>query len=568
MLKLIKFIFCIFGVFLFWVGNSHDQSSTDENWFLKDIHTPANLNPASRNEKIVIAIVDDGVRITHRDLQGFIWKDPKEIANNKIDDDGNGYVDDVHGWDVADNNNTVTPPRHRLKDYYHGTHLSGIVVKIAQLSYGDIAPDVIQIMPVKSLADRATHTYLKDGYKGIQYAIEAGADIIVCAWGVGHISREESKILREANEKGILIVASAGNYPEEREQYPAAYEAVVAVAALNPKHQKIKNSNYGSFVDLSAPGIDILSTGVQSDAGHETREGTSLATAMVAAAAAIVKLQHPDYPLEKVKACLKASADSIDQLNPQYIAKLGAGKLNIEAAVECNLFKEITKKENQLRKPQGYLHFYNPTGKSADWIIKPFGVFKGLWFRLLTMKGNPGQSIVSFYSSNTSDAKMLASYPLATLSERVYIPGTTAYVTFEPKGKEQQLDWLMEYRAEAINFSKLYCQDTKYFDVEGAFEDGSGSNNYSQNSDCKWLITAPEGKVIHIKFTEFDTEANTDLLYFFNGSGTHEKIMAIFSGPNLPPELTTWRNQVLVWFVADGKNQGKGWKAEYIFREP
>jgi hypothetical protein len=269
-----------------------------------------------------------------------------------------------------------------------------------------------------------------------------------------------------------------------------------------------------------------------------------------------------------LKACLKTSADAIDQLNEPYSAKLGAGKLNIAAAVECGLFNEKIQKENQLRKPQGYLHFYNPKGTSAAWIIKPYGVFKGLWFWLLSMKGNPGQSIVSFYSNDTSDAKMIASYPLATLSESIYIPGTTGYVTFEPKGNEQQLDWLMEYRAEAINFSKLYCQDTKYLDVEGAFEDGSGSNNYSQSSDCKWLITAPEGKVIHIKFTEFDTEANTDLLYFFNGSGTHEKIMAIFSGPNLPPELTTWRNQVLVWFVTDGKNQGKGWKAEYIFRDP
>ena len=163
---------------------------------------------------------------------------------------------------------------------------------------------------------------------------------------------------------------------------------------------------------------------------------------------------------------------------------------------------------------------------------------------------------------------MVASYCLATLSESVYIPGTTAYVAFESKRGGQQLDWLMEYRAEAIDFSKLYCGDTKVLDMEGTFEDGSGANNYSLNSDCKWLIAAPDGKVIHIKFSEFDTEANTDLLYFFNGSGTHERIMAIFSGPYIPPELTTWGNQVLVWFVTDGKNQGKGWKAEYIFRDP
>ncbi len=125
----------------------------------------------------------------------------------------------------------------------------------------------------------------------------------------------------------------------------------------------------------------------------------------------------------------------------------------------------------------------------------------------------------------------------------------------------------MEYRAEPINFSCLYCRDTVHLDAEGTFEDGSGPNDYSFNSDCKWLITAPEGKVIHIKFTEFQTEARTDLLYFFNGAGTHEKIMAIYSGPEIPPEMTTWTNQVLVWFVTDGKNQEKGWKAQYRFKD-
>jgi len=87
-------------------------------------------------------------------------------------------------------------------------------------------------------------------------------------------------------------------------------------------------------------------------------------------------------------------------------------------------------------------------------------------------------------------------------------------------------------------------------------------------SDCKWLITAPKGKVIYIKFVEFDTEVRTDWVYFFNGKGTHEKIMAVYSGPRIPPELTTWSNQVLVWFVTDGKNQRKGWKAEYHFQDP
>lgn len=176
--------------------------------------------------------------------------------------------------------------------------------------------------------------------------------------------------------------------------------------------------------------------------------------------------------------------------------------------------------------------------------------------------------MINFYSGDSSEARLVGRYTLATLPKSLFVPGTAAFVTFEPKKSDHPLNWLLEYKAEAINFSKLYCRDTATLDEEGTFEDGSGPDDYSPKTDCKWLITAPKGKVIHFKFAEFDTQAKADLLYFFNGAGTHEKIMAMFSGPNIPPELTTWTNQVLVWFVTDGKNQGKGWKAEYRFVTP
>jgi len=464
-LRLITLIVIITGSGLFAEDNVQGQSLTDGRWFLKDINIPENIRPESGKKKIVIAIVDDGVRVSHEDIKGFIWK------------------------------------------------------------------------------------------------------IIICAWGVGHISPDESEVLAKAHKKGILIVASAGTFGGP-EQYPAAGEGVLAVSALDRESKKIGKSNYGAFVDMAAPGTNILSAGALSDTDYETREGSSMSTAMVAGAAAIVKLQHPDYSSEMITACLKNSAQGIDVINPQYNAKLGAGKLNIKAAVESRLFSENTKKENQLTNPQGYLHYYNAKKKSAVWMIKPSGPFEGLRFKPVSIKGKAGKSILKFYADDRPDSKLLAAYPLSDLGESIYVAGTTAYVTFEPKGIGREFEWLLEYKAEPINFSELYCRGTEYLEEEGTIEDGSGGDNYSQNSNCKWLITAPEGKVVHFKFAEFDTEAKTDFLYFFNGSGTHEKIMAVFSGPNIPPELTTWGNQVLVWFVTDGKNQGKGWKAEYRFMEP
>jgi len=566
--NIVSLVFAVTFCFLSW-QSSYAESVSDQNWFLANIHTPEHIKPATLKKKIVIAIVDDGVRITHQDLQKFIWTNPGEISDNHIDDDGNGYVDDVHGWDAADNDNSVMPPEERLKDFYHGTHLAGIVAQIARTAYGDAASDFIRIMPVKSLSDRAGETYLKDGYKGIEYAIRAGADIIVCAWGAGHISAQEAKILEEAEKRGVLVVASAGNFPEEKEQFPAAFASVLAVAALDKQNNKIERSNYGPFVGLSAPGLEIASASVFSDTGYKMDDGTSSSAAIVAGAAALVMLQHPSYTLSKVKACLQGSADTLDVTDVQYSAKLGAGKLNVKAAVECPLFSQTTPHENTLRNPQGYLYLNKPKGRSVSWSIKPQGVFKGIRLHLVSGNRRSGQGTMKFYSGDPADAaKLVAAYTLSALPDSIYIAGTAAYVTYESKKAGNKLDLLLNYKAEPINFSRLYCRDTVYLTREGTFEDGSGPNDYSPKTDCKWLITAPEGKVIQIKFTEFDTEAKTDLLYFFNGTGTHEKIMAVFSGPNIPPEITTWQNKVLVWFVTDGKNQGKGWKAEYRFKDP
>ena len=92
---------------------------------------------------------------------------------------------------------------------------------------------------------------------------------------------------------------------------------------------------------------------------------------------------------------------------------------------------------------------------------------------------------------------------------------------------------------------------------------------YSARTDCRWHIMAPEGKVIRFQFDEIDTEAKTDFVFFFNGSGTRQdQLMAVFSGSDTPPDVTTWSNEVLVWFATDGQNQGRGWQVTYRFQNP
>ncbi|MEN8725558.1 MAG: CUB domain-containing protein [Lentimonas sp.] len=111
----------------------------------------------------------------------------------------------------------------------------------------------------------------------------------------------------------------------------------------------------------------------------------------------------------------------------------------------------------------------------------------------------------------------------------------------------------------------MYCSGTQVISQPGTISDGSGSENYSPESNCKWHIKAPAGHVIRFKFLEFDTEKLVDKLYFFNGSKTNTKIMAICTGQEPLEELVTWSNEVPVWFVTDSLNQGAGWEMLFEF---
>ncbi|HEY4786891.1 MAG TPA: S8 family serine peptidase, partial [Bacteroidales bacterium] len=232
-----------------------------ESWYLNRIHCPVNLH-YKMNRPLKIAIVDDAFRLTHEMFRDFIWKNPKEIPGNHFDDDGNGYIDDLKGWDVSDGDNDVSPPPGRLKEFYHGTYIAGIIATILTKAYGKKAPEYFKIIPVKCVSDFAEKAIIRDGYKGIEYAIKAGADIINCSWAGDYISDYEKDLLRVAKEKNILIVASAGNLYAEREEYPAAYTNVMAVAAVDSMDRKLPFSNYGEYVRLSSPGINICGAGV------------------------------------------------------------------------------------------------------------------------------------------------------------------------------------------------------------------------------------------------------------------------------------------------------------------
>jgi hypothetical protein len=328
------------------------------------------------------------------------------------------------------------------------------------------------------------------------------------------------------------------------------------------------NSTYGQFVDLSAPGSHIRSASIESDDSYDIHSGTSFSTAMVATAAAMVKLQHPSLSPKEVEACLKASSTHIPVSRKELKGKVGAGALNVQAAVACDVLFAESAEMNTLTSPKGFLRANRKRGSSLTWAIEPDGEFSGIRFYPVVDRKNSTDGRIEFRTGISPDGRVAGSYTLDNLPDSIFVPGSMAYVSFEPKRKRRRVDWLLEYEAETIDFSTLYCSGTKEIQSEGVLADGSGPEDYSANTDCKWLITAPPGKVVRFNFDEIDTEPRTDVIYFFNGAGTHERIMAIFSGQELPPELSTWSNQVLVWFVANGQNQGRGWQLRYRFVDP
>lgn len=532
------------------------QSANATSSFLAQINCPRDLSPSER--PILIAVVDDGMRLSHESIAPFLWNNPDEIPNNRIDDDGNGFVDDLHGWDVSDQDSDVLPAPPHQADLYHGTHVAGIITEIVRHAFGEQTQQAIRILPIKCISDQAPPTYLKEGFRGIEAALEYGADIIVCAWGVAHLSPDEQALLNRVEQRGTILIASTGNLPEEREQFPAAHPAAIAISGLNPSGQKMSEATFGSYIDLLAPGINISGADIASDTAYSNRSGTSYAAAIVAGSTAVLMTQYPEASSEEIKAMLLNASSPVATENPLHQARLGAGRINLEKAIRQGIFLPV----GVVKTSKNILPLKGST--TQEWNLVPEGHIAGFRFHVSSQGTTSGT--VHFFKEALEDAPFRSKEIKSGVADTFYVPGAPIRIRFEPqRSGTNNTQTLLHYTAEPINLSTLYCSGTTYIEKECSLSDNSGAHPYAPNTDAKWMITAPKGKLIQFTFSEFDTEPRTDKIYFFNGSGTHEKIMAVFSGSELPPVFTSWSNQALMWFVTDGQNQGDGWNAEIKF---
>lgn len=291
-------------------------------WALSRVQATAAWDISRGDAGVTIAIVDIGVDIDHKDLSGQIWINRAEADGiDGLDDDNNGFIDDVHGWDFADRD---PDPRPGNSDNVHGTHVAGIAAAQVDNGYGIAGIG----WNCRFMSVRVGYgSYISHGYAGIVYAAASGADIISLSWGSGDSSNIERLTVEYAAESGALVVAAAGNINIYGfDYYPAAYEHVLAVTAVTSGDRLADFSNYAPWVDISAPGDTIIST---IPGGFGLLSGTSMATPLVAGAAGLLKALNPDWTPVELELQLKNSSDPIDHLNPQRKGLTGVGRLNV-----------------------------------------------------------------------------------------------------------------------------------------------------------------------------------------------------------------------------------------------
>ncbi len=277
------------------------------------------------NSDVIIGIIDTGIDYLHPDLAGNIWTNAGEIPGNGIDDDNNGFADDVYGWDFAYDDSDP------MDVYGHGTHCSGIAagrgndgVGVCGVSWG------ARLMAVKFLDDGGSG-WTSDAIDAVAYATAMGATITSNSWGGGGYDQS----LYDVIAAGGLFVAAAGNNGSNADQYPmypAAYDLdnIISVAATDHNDALASFSNWGpSSVDIGAPGVDILSClpGNQ----HEAKSGTSMAAPHVSGCAALLLAYNPLATVAELKEAILKGVDVIPALEDRCVS---GGRLNIVKALE------------------------------------------------------------------------------------------------------------------------------------------------------------------------------------------------------------------------------------------
>lgn len=320
----------------------------DKLWINQD-EVPATLRPQVDEN-------GDG-RITSTEIEHYLYRndddyngdgtidledalDPNSAFMDNLDNDNNSFVDDLFGWDFWDSGDITSPNTDNnplLNATDHGTHVAGIAAAETDNDTAVAAAGFnSRYMAVKAGGNSQDPESIGYGFSGIIYAAQQGADVINCSWGSSSYSQAEQDVINAVTDMGSLVIAAAGNETAGHMDYPAGYDNVVAVGAIDENNVLASYSNFGYHLDVLATGNDIRSTSYNNSL--VSLSGTSMATPVVSGLAALVKAIHPGWSPRRIGQQIRASAQYIYNTNSgDYDNKLGHGSIDAYRALDTNL---------------------------------------------------------------------------------------------------------------------------------------------------------------------------------------------------------------------------------------
>ncbi len=300
---------------------NHNDPERYRQYYLNLAHANEAHDFCTGDPDVVIGIIDTGIDLDHPDLAANIWVNPGEERNGR-DDDGNGFIDDFNGWDYFGNDNNPTD------ESGHGSHCAGLASMVTNNRIGGASLGYsCSLMAVRS-GHNLTVTH---GYPGIQYAVRNGADVISCSWGGPESDRWTESVIQDAWERNVVVVCAAGNESTSARSYPAAYNDVVSVAATDESDHRVWFSNYGDWVDISAPGANIFSTWYLGN--YAITDGTSMSCPIVAGGVGLLRSAFHFMNNEEIVQILLDGADDINNRLGQYAGLMGSGRLNVYQSI-------------------------------------------------------------------------------------------------------------------------------------------------------------------------------------------------------------------------------------------
>lgn len=292
-------------------------------------------------EEVIVAVTDDGFLLDHEDLEGSWYINTKEVPGNNIDDDSNGYIDDVRGWDFNEGDNN---PGSDYDNGNHGTHVAGTIAAGFDNGIGitGISPK-IKVMPLKFYGvNRWTSAMIFETYR---YAVDNGAKVVSTSYNIDFFIDDEvyKKALSYMYDNQVIFFNSAGN-TKKKNPPRVSFEKILLVGSTTSGKSKLDKksrfSNYGDGIDIMAPGDPIYSTVKSGRYGEMS--GTSMATPVAASIAAYIWSVYPELNMEQVVSKMFSTAENINGLNSKYKNQLGSGRVLLSEAITTEEAKPLT----------------------------------------------------------------------------------------------------------------------------------------------------------------------------------------------------------------------------------